>query len=523
MTRRRTAILLLCAAFAVADRWEWAKAARWGEDQAVPLRLAESLPWHPPSVGILNSRGDPNPNGLVWLAWPLSALSSFRMMAFAVALAQAGALVALAASMLPLGARWPALIALLSSAPPRFATEFWSQWLVVTLSAVALASLLAYRRSPQPYWFGGSVAAALGCGALYLPGVVTLLTFTALWISPLATRRSTRWRPLLAVAGTLAFAAMAATFGPYLSAVDIFALQPATPRGVFRRMVLSAYEALAGPIGAIRVAAGPPWMTTVATPGRDFAGLGMTIALAGAALWVQVGVTIAMYVRAVVRGREGGYPLGGLAWAGAFVVMACLLTPLITGQAPSRDGRDDLLAQFLPVMLVLVFGSPLLLDDHTLIARAAARLSMGTVVVFAIASALAGHRLSTELAAPASTVMTRPGQPGFVMEEAVAAVAHDWADRGGAPIPIEYAIDRGVFAQTGEWVARHSGWHARPLKAGEGFDLALERATGRHNACGPRCPEGTGRYVVTLPDEPMPEGSRDVWHGAGLRVWWAEW
>src|SRR5439155_1596517 len=192
--------------------------------------------------------------------------------------------------------------------------------------------------------------------------------------------------------------------GPYLSAVDILALQPATPRGVFRRMVLSAYEALAGPIGAIRVAAGPPWMTTVATPGRDFAGLGMTIALAGAALWVQVGVTIAMYVRAVVRGRDGGYPLGGLAWAGAFVVMACLLTPLITGQAPSRDGRDDLLAQFLPVML----------------------------------------------------------------------------------------------------------------------DLALERTTGRHNACGPRCPEGTGRYVVTLPDEPMPEGSRDVWHGSGLRVWWVE-
>ena len=116
----------------------------------------------------------------------------------------------------------------------------------------------------------------------------------------------------------------------------------------------------------------------------------------------------------------------------------------------------------------------------------------------------------------------RPGQPGFAMEEAVAAVARDWADRGGAPIPIEYAIDRGVFAQTGEWVARHSGWHARPLKAGEGFDLALERATGRHNACGPRCPEGTGRYVVTLPDEPMPEGSRDVWHGSGLRVWWVE-
>ncbi len=287
--------MLLCAAFAVADRWEWAKAARWGEDQAVPLRLAESLPWHPPSVGILNSRGDPNPNGLVWLAWPLSALSSFRMMAFAVALAQAGALVALAASMLPSGARWPALIALLSSAPLRFATEFWSQWLVVTLSAVALASLLAYRRSPQPYWFGGSVAAALGCGALYLPGVVTLLTFTALWISLLATRRSARWRPLLAIAGTLAFVAMAATFGPYLSAVDILALQPATPRGVFRRMVLSAYEALAGPIGAIRVAAGPPWMTTVATPGRDFADLGMTIALAGAAMWVQVGVTTAMY------------------------------------------------------------------------------------------------------------------------------------------------------------------------------------------------------------------------------------
>jgi len=188
-----------------------------------------------------------------------------------------------------------------------------------------------------------------------------------------------------------------------------------------------------------------------------------------------------------VRGRDGGYPLGGLAWAGAFVVMACLLTPLITGQAPSRDGRDDLLAQFLPVMLVLVFGSPLLLDDHSLIARAAARLSMGTVVVFAIASALAGHRLSTELAAPASTVIMRPGQPGFVMEEAVAAVARDWADRGGAPIPIEYAIDRGVFAQTGEWVARHSGWHAGSTSRSS----ALRAVTMRADLDVPKAPAAT--------------------------------
>src|SRR5207237_6616035 len=126
------------------------------------------------------------------------------------------------------------------------------------------------------------------------------------------------------------------------------------------------------------------------------------------------GVTAAMYVRAFGRGREGRQSLGGLAWAGAFVVMASLLTPLVTGQAPSRDGRDDLLAQFLPVMLVLVFGSPLLLDDRTPIARAAARLSMGIVVVFAIASTLAGHRLSTELVAPASTVITRPGRPGLL-------------------------------------------------------------------------------------------------------------
>ena len=61
------------------------------------------------------------------------------MMAFALALAQVGALVALAASMLPRGARWPALLALLSSAPLRYASELWAQWFLVTLSAVALA------------------------------------------------------------------------------------------------------------------------------------------------------------------------------------------------------------------------------------------------------------------------------------------------------------------------------------------------------------------------------------------------
>jgi hypothetical protein len=517
-----TVVFLLCVVLVAADRWSWAKAARWAEDQAVPLRLAESLPWDPPRVGILNSRHDPNPNGLVWLAWPLTALSSFQMMAFALAVGQVGALVVLVASMLPAGARWPALLAVLTSMPLRFATELWPNWMLVMPFGVALAAFLAYRRAPRLLWFGVSFAAALICGALYLPGVVTLLSVVALWIAFLAARRPTGWRPLLVVAATLTLVAVAMTFGPYLTVVDVRALHPAEPRGFFKRLVLAAYEAVAGPIGTIRLGAGVPWMNTMVTPGPDFAALGTTIALAGVALWMQVGVTTMLCVRAALRGREGIRPLGGLAWVGAFVVTVCLLTPLVTGQVPSRDGREDLLVQLLPVVLVLVFGSPLLLDDHTPVARAAVRLTMGIVVVFAIASSLAGHRLGVELASPASTVITRPGQPGYVMEQVAAAITDDWADRAEGSIPIEYDTDRGVFALTGEWVAGHGAWHARPLKVGEGFDLALERTMKGLNACGPRCPGGTARYVVALGDEPAPIGSRDVWRGSGLRVWWVE-
>ena len=519
---RQVAILLVCAALVVADRWCWAKAARWGEDHAVALRLAESLPWHPARVGILNSRYDPNPNGLVWVAWPLTALSSFQVMAFALGVGQVCAVVVLAASMLPPGARWPALLALLTSMPLRFSTELWGNWMQVMPVGAALAAFLAYRRAPRPLWFGVSFASALVCGALYLPGVVTMLSVIALWIAFLAARRPTRWRPLLVVAAMLVLVAVAMTFGPYLAVVDLRALHPAEPRGFFRRLVLAAYEAVAGPIGTIRLAAGVPWMNTMVTPGPDFGAVSTTIALAAVALWMQVGVTTMLYLRAAVRGREGIWPPGSLAWASAFVVTVCLLTPLVTGQVPSRDGREDLLVQLLPVVLVLVFGSPLLLDDHTPVARAAVRLTKGIVVVFATASALGGHRLGVELASPASTVITRPGQPGYVMEQVAAAIADDWADRAAGAVPIEYDTDRGVFALTGKWVAGHAGWHARPLKVGEGFDLALERTTGRRNACGPRCPDGTAHYVVALPDEPMPERSREVWRGPGLRVWWVE-
>src|SRR5262249_42732951 len=159
----------------------------------------------------------------------------------------------------------------------------------------------AYRRSPRTYWFGLSVAAALGCGAIYLPGLVFLLSFVVLWIALLARRGPTRWTPLLVVAGTLAVVATLATFGPYLAAVDVFALQPATSRGVFKRLLNGAYSVVAGPVGAVDLAAG---RTIIAlTPGPDFGGLGRIIALAGAALWVQAGSTIALWTRALARGR----------------------------------------------------------------------------------------------------------------------------------------------------------------------------------------------------------------------------
>ena len=324
-TKRAAAGLLLV--LVAIDRWSWARSQIWAIDDAFYVRLAEALPWQVPPVGILNTVFDPNPNGLVWLAWVLSPLPSFLAMSVVLALAQALAAYALVRAALPPRGRLPVLIVLLASVHLRaISPALWPQWLFAALNMGALAGLFAYLAKPagaavraetgpatpelagaavrakagQTMWFAVSIACALAAPSFYLPGVINAICIFVLWAIVLRSHAPSRLARHGVVALLLLTAATLLCFGPFVAHVDVFALQSMAERSLLKRVALGGLEAVTSPLSVLRFAFGDVDLFAQ-PPGPRYGSLRLFLRASGVVVLMQTAVSVVAIVWAVRR------------------------------------------------------------------------------------------------------------------------------------------------------------------------------------------------------------------------------
>jgi hypothetical protein len=505
---RTVAVVTVVIGLVALDRALWVTVSQWREDQATNLWLGLHFLDHPVPFGLISSVGVPNPNGMPLLGALLSRLPNLFAVSLALSGAQALAAAWLCRQAAP-GSRWAwvLLAPLLAAVDLRSSSiEFWNNWVLTTVNLLFLAIVLRERRRPRIWHAAAATALALLAPAFYLAGVVNTFSFALLWWfgrrlraerPPPSAQITTRQAlAVLAVAAVLA----AVVWIPYLRAWDSANASRLPQPSVLWR-VANAATAVPGLVLVVM-----DW-TRGGLAGLMFANQDIVPAaarrlkqVAGCVLLAQAVVAAwaaARYARARWRGSVGPPPAELLIPA-VFLASAYTLSPLLGGPAWHRGQRPEMTVQFVPAMLLLVFGIPYWLRTAE---RGSTTLRNATVVAalsFSTVSAVAGGWIVYAHRTYRGTVLSIADVPLHDKERVVEWIARDWMAHGReGPVPVAYALAKGPWS----WLPDLN------LTVGRGFDYELLVRFGLPNAfedAREKAP-AAARYTVSYGFLPVPD------------------
>lgn len=345
------------------QRWELANIAQWREDQATNLWLGLQT-WrgvYLPPIGLINSLGAPNPNGMNWLGFLLCPLPSLRIVSFVLGLAQL-ALVARLCWLLfadsPL-LLWAALLAAGSCLQVVLTgLEFWAQWTLGLINLLFFCALFSLRKGSPPFLpIFVIVNCVLAAPALYVAGVLNSIGYVALLAFRLRSHpvdwrklagrawQKTLWATALLLHGLLVWLPFAGVGG--LSGLG------GLSRPMLQRLEESGLTLLEFPLTFYRLL--PHGMeslcqvTPALMPSPFYQALGWSHYLIAALL---------MLTACWLLWKRPFRSLGALV---IFPLLLSILSPLLGGFAWGLGERPDQVTQFLPLLLIFAFG---LLQDR---------------------------------------------------------------------------------------------------------------------------------------------------------------
>ena len=457
----RRAIAVAAALAVVADRIAWACISQWREDQATAMWLGLHYLAQATPVGLMNSRGVPNPNGIVLVAWLLSFLPNLVFVSVALGCIQALAMKAVSKD-------WLVLLPLLASVQLRgTSTELWAQWLLTTCNVLFVALVAANARKPRAlWWFLAATLAALA-PALYLAGIVNAIAYAVVWLV-LATagselRRWTRWWPVVVIPPIVTWLT---TWRLYP-----FALLRELPHGSWRDALRSLFLMPAALPTIVRFDLHPLFL--------DDPRIVPTIAYVLAAVAAAV-VALQIVLAAIAYFRARHADITVIA-AALLLVVAIPLSPLLGGFRWDRGERIDQAVQFLPLVLIIVFAAP--------------RFRRVTAVAFAVVSLLAGW----------IAIHAQLTYRGNVLSEADVPLTQKEAVVSFARAPMKYDVAGGWT-----WLKPHP-WYPGVYTVGRAFDYELLRRYGIVN-------RGAPHYIVSYAFNSPPPGTTNHRVFGRLRV-----
>ena len=514
-------------ALSAVDRLGWARLSQWREDQATNLWLGLTRGALDLPVGLVNSVGVPNPNGMALLGIPLARLPGLLAVSFTLGAIQAALVVALCFSLsLRLRERTVLALLLLSSVLLRASSvEFWNQWLVTSVNLAFALSVVRYLRRPSTAWVPLWTALVLLAPSLYLAGLASSVVFAGTAALLLRIHRpssSPATRTFALVASLLVACASAwVTWVPYLRAVGVEGALGAAPMPLLSRIDGAVDSLLRSPLWWPAAWVGPSAFVILQSSPEILSRLAVR------ALRVADGLLLAQHVLVVGaclawmwqwrRGRTRGDDrarspmdpaLRELAWLGGIAAAAYAVTPALGGPTWVRHQRLDIALPWLPLLLVTWFGAALVIPLRPG-ARAVRAITLGIALALVAAGLVLGHAVQDSYLTYRGPVLVPADVPLRDKLAVVDFLAADWRDRGGGgAIPVDYDLGGGTWDWVPEFGRKLERWYPAPMTLGRAFDHELLRRHGLSNAQEgrARAAPGGGRYVVgylALPPTPI--------------------
>ncbi len=471
-------------ALLVWQRWELANIAQWREDQTTNLWLGLQT-WrgaYLPPIGLINSLGVPNPNGMNWIGFLLSIIPSLRVISFVLGLAQL-ALIARVCQLLFTGNPLLGAAALLVAGSCLQVVlpglEFWAQWTLGLVNLLFFSALFSLRQGSSPFLaIFVIVNCALAAPALYLAGVLNSIGYGVILVLTLRHQPNVwrsligrAWQKVLWISAVLLHLVL--VWLPF-AWIGAFSGVGGLSRPIWQRLKEGGLTLVDFPLTLYRLL--PDGMEslcqvtpTLMSP-RFYQALRWSHALAAglivlSCLWLW---------------RTRQFRLGSLL---VFPLLLSILSPLLGGFAWGLGERPDQVVQFLPLLLIFAFS---LFRGRFKWQWPVFRLA----VLFAGTHLQMGHQLETALVNYRGEKLGEADLPLDDRRRAVDFIAGDWlngehhsvSDR----IPVHYSYGEAPLFHEPEvvmWVGiirRYGGMMSNwfpdsPYTIGRGYDWELMR------------------------------------------------
>ncbi|MEA2163733.1 MAG: hypothetical protein QOK37_1860 [Thermoanaerobaculia bacterium] len=493
----------------IADRVAWASVSQWREDQALSMWLGSHFFSQPTPVGLLNSVGIPNPNGIAIVGLLLSPLPGlFAVSIFLGCVSAAAAFVVVVPERKELRRMWPALVVLWSSIHLRgLGVELWGQWLMIPMDLLFIAASVAYLRRPRLVHWGIVGVLIFAAPAIYLAGLVNAVVFAMVWIAvvlyaKLRLRREVtfRWFHVAATLLPIAVTAFFVTWLPYLRVVSMQGVvhRVGLPFGQRLKESFLALVTMPAALGdLLRCGLAPLLQADDIVRPAAFA----LAALSGLAASIQVIVLAVAAVLVIKRKHANGSGLEASVIAALLIVLSFPLSPLLGGFLWHRGERLDQSIQFLPLLLLILFSVPLSID-HAMVRRTTIVL----VVLFGVTSTMAGLIVVNDHLQYRGPILSQADVPLIQKTAAVRWIANDWRARSHSrPVPVAYELV-GIWRFLPAYGKLVSRWYPGQMSIGRAFDYELLRQYGLANAYEGLVdrPNQQARYVVSYAFMPPP-------------------
>jgi hypothetical protein len=487
------------------DRISWASISQWREDQAASIWMGYVQPMLQMPVGLINSQGMPNPNGMILLSFLISRLPGLWVISSFLGILQALLLLWLCWSWF--GKTHLFLVSaavLLSSAVLRaISIEFWNQWILLYLNILFFIILSRYNQRPSFKHLPLILGVVIFAPALYLGGLANAITFLILF-SILFFSTRTRFDPrrrlpaLLISLFVLGFF-LIVTWIPYLQAFktsQLTTFMQASPGQLIRQLGIACVTFF-GFIG---------WSITWVLrliPSVMFFNGNMLPASAGYLIYLHnfileflafiSFITISFAALSSYKKNKNfkevflpKYQQQGkfIVFAYAFILCAFTLTPLLKGPFWIDGERMDMTLQFLPFFLLVWFVTPAVVqlppDFQALISRVSAVLA----VAFVGANLGLGWITVESVQNYRGSALTPSDVPLSQKLDVVQFVAQDWSSRSNSKeIPIYYDFEAVLSAEQKDYYGIElTPWYAAPYTLGRALDYELLRTYQLHNS-----------------------------------------
>jgi hypothetical protein len=489
----------------VLDRISWASVSQWREDQAASIWIGAVQPILRMPVGLINSQGIPNPNGMFLLSFLISRLPGLWAISSFLGILQALMLLWLCWSWFGKTKLFLVSTAvLLSSAVLRaISIEFWNQWILLYLNILFFILLSRYNQRPNFTHFPLLLGVTICAPSLYLGGLANAITFFILFSILFLTTRSRfdrrRWLPALLISLFVVGFFLAVTWIPYLQAIktsQLTSFMQASPGQLFRQIGIACITFF-GFIGWSIT-----WVLRLIPSVMFFSG-NMLPASAGVLVYLHNFILeyltfisfIALGFAALSSYKKNKnfkevflpkYQQQGkfILFTYAFILLSFTLTPLLKGPFWIDGERMDMTLQFLPFFLLIWFVTPIVVQLPSGFQTLVGRVSVVFSVVFVVVNLALGWMTVESLRNYRGAALTPSDVPLSQKLDVVQYVAQDWSSRSDSKeISIYYDFDAALSPEQKEvYGVELTPWYAAPYTLGRAMDYELLRRYHLHNS-----------------------------------------